>query len=138
MHKLRVKVRPLNLGIQDAHIRRRFPGFIKTPRGGFGVWSGPIQPQPVSPVYMVQIVYHLKKHPRVYVIKPQLVRGAPHLYKDRSLCLYWPPEWDWSPDCLIANTIIPWTASWLLFYELWLDTGKWLGPSSHQKPGLPT
>ena len=34
-------------------------------------------------------------------------------------------------DQLIANTIIPWTGSWLFFYELWLDTGKWLGPSSH-------
>lgn len=32
---------------------------------------------------------------------------------------------------LIAKTILPWTALWLYYYELWLDTGKWLGPSSH-------
>jgi hypothetical protein len=32
---------------------------------------------------------------------------------------------------LIATTILPWTALWLYYYELWLDTGKWLGPSSH-------
>jgi hypothetical protein len=32
---------------------------------------------------------------------------------------------------LIATTLIPWTALWLYYYELWLDTGKWLGPSSH-------
>ena len=60
-------------------------------------------------------------------------RGAAP-YPDGSLCLYWPHEWWWRSDCIIAETIIPWTASWLYFYELWLDTGEWLGPSSHSAP----
>ena len=36
---------------------------------------------------------------------------------------------------MIADTILPWAALWLVFYELWCDTGRWLGPSSHdQRP----
>ncbi len=27
----------------------------------------------------------------------------------------------------IDDTIIPWTAEWLVFYELWKDTGTWQG-----------
>lgn len=71
MHKFRVEAHPLNLGIQDAHIRRRFPGFKKSSLAGVGIWTGQIQPQPVSPAYTIKIVYHLKSSPRVYVIKPQ-------------------------------------------------------------------
>ncbi len=64
----------------------------------------------------------------------------PHLYADGSLCLYWPKEWRWSRKAIIAETILPWAANWLLYYELWLDTGEWLGPSSHdphKEPGDP-
>ena len=136
MHKFQVKKRYLNLAIQDAQIKRRFPEFKKNALIGLAKWTGPLQPRPVSPVYMIKITYQLQKLPRVYVIDPQLAHGAPHLYKDHGLCLYWPAEWQWSPDYLIADTIIPWTSSWLLYYELWLDTGEWLGPSSHRIPGL--
>lgn len=34
---------------------------------------------------------------------------------------------------MIAETIVPWTALWLLYYELWLETDEWLGPEApHQ------
>lgn len=92
---------------------------------------GYLQPQFTSPRYLVKVVYKLKDIPRVWVVSPTLHRKAVHLYADKHLCLYWPKEWNWRSDQLIANTIIPWTGSWLFFYELWLDTGKWLGPSSH-------
>lgn len=92
---------------------------------------GYLQPQFTSPLYLVKVVYKLKDIPRVWVVSPTLHPKAVHLYADKHLCLYWPKEWGWRSDQLIANTIIPWTGSWLFFYELWLDTGKWLGPSSH-------
>ena len=30
----------------------------------------------------------------------------------------------------IHETIIPWTAEWLVFYELWQLTGEWYGAAS--------
>ena len=27
----------------------------------------------------------------------------------------------------IADTIVPWTAEWLVYYEIWLMTGEWYG-----------
>jgi hypothetical protein len=92
-----------------------------------------LQPGEISPIYQVEIEYRHRKAPTVKVMQPTIVAGAPHLYKDGSLCLYWPKEWNWQDNELIAEIIIPWTALWLYYYELWLDTGKWLGPSSHDQ-----
>lgn len=115
-------------------MRKHFPGFKGRLRRGRAVWQGPLQPRATSPRYQVKIVYQLQGLPKVYVLSPPLEQAAEHLYADGSLCLYWPQEWSWHPNKLIAKTIIPWAASWLYFYELWLDTGIWLGPSSHDTP----
>ncbi|MDY0295864.1 MAG: hypothetical protein RB296_00975 [Acidobacteriota bacterium] len=32
---------------------------------------------------------------------------------------------------IIAKTIVPWASEWLIFYELWLATGEWLGGGIH-------
>ena len=121
----------LNNLIQNRQIQNRFPQFKMQGRGDTVAWIGRLQPTDLSPVYTLQINYTLWKTPKVYVLSPALHPKAVHLYPDRHLCLYWPPEWDWKPDKLIANTIIPWSGSWLYYYEIWLDTGRWLGPSSH-------
>lgn len=124
----------LNLAIQDLHIRHRFPAFTCHLHRGCGVWRGTLQPRLISPAYHIEISYVLKQVPKVKVISPPLLKGTPHLYRNGTLCLYWPARWWWQSDELIADTLIPWTASWLYFYELWLDTGDWLGPSSHDNP----
>jgi hypothetical protein len=85
----------------------------------------------MSPIYQIEVEYKLKKVPIVKIVNPPLASKAPHLYRDGYLCLYWPKVWMWQQDDLVAETIIPWAASWLYYYELWLDTGNWLGPSSH-------
>lgn len=72
--------------------------------------------------------------PTVRVERPKLKPGAPHLYPDGRLCLYYPPDRRWHSGYLLADTILPWTASWLYFYELWLDTDEWLGPSAPHDP----
>ena len=123
--------RVLNLAVQDSHVKRRFPLFSCMIHGGYVVWRGYLQPRLTSPQYQIEIRYNFKKTPKVWVISPPVIKGAPHIFREGNLCLYWPPEWSWKPDQLIAKTIIPWTASWLFYYELWLDTSKWLGPSSH-------
>ncbi len=125
------KVRPLNLAMQATHIRHRFPQFACRIQQGCAIWRGALQPRLTSPLYQVEISYKQKKLPKVRVISPPLAANAPHLYSDGTLCLYWPKEWRWQPDTLIAETILPWTASWLYYYELWLDTDQWLAPSSH-------
>lgn len=133
--KLPRQARIFNLAVQNIHIQRRFPGFTCRISKGCATWRGYLQPQSISPVYQVEIKYKLKQIPKVKVISPPLAHNAPHLYNDRSLCLYWPKEWWWQQNDLIAEIIIPWTLSWLYFYELWLDTSKWLGPSSHDVIG---
>ena len=97
-------------------------------------WKGTLQPTPDSPVYTVRIVYMRKRAPQVWVLHPRLHENAPHRYKDKSLCLYWPKEWRWSARESIADTIVGWTAIWLYYYEVWLVTDEWHGPSSHMEP----
>jgi hypothetical protein len=43
---------------------------------------------------------------------------------------YWPDEDRWKSSDDIHKKIIPWLAEWLVFYELFLITGKWLGPEA--------
>lgn len=97
---------------------------------------GELQPRITSPVYSVEIRYKYREFPKVRVVSPDLTDNPPHCYGDGTLCLYWPKEWRWDPSHLIADTILPWAALWLFYYELWLDTGKWLGPSSHDEIGV--
>jgi len=68
-------------------------------------------------------------NPDVTVIAPRLEVpdgiSLPHTFPSDRLCLYWRGQWDASMS--IAKTIVPWTSEWLLHYELWQITGKWLG-----------
>ena len=124
----------INLALQNRYVQQRFPDFSCHINNGRAVWYGYLQPRTISSVYKVKIEYNPRLLPKVKVLFPKLASKTPHLYCDKSLCLYWPKEWRWQPDTLIADAIIPWTASWLYYYELWLDTDKWLGPSSHDDP----
>lgn len=120
------------LPIQNLNVQRKFPQFRYSKHRECGMWSGWLQPTDFSPKYAVQVQYEVDDIPKVHVLSPILHPKAVHLYADKRLCLFWPKEWIWRPDRLISDTIIPWTGSWLFFYEIWLDTDKWLGPSSHE------
>lgn len=125
----------VSLAIQDFQIRQRFPGFQRRPRRvGEGLWTGTLQPRESSPAYQVELRYRIGRAPTVKVLRPALAVGAPHLYGDGTLCLYWTKDWRWSSDQFITKTILPWAADWLHYYELWLDCGKWLGPESPHGP----
>lgn len=52
------------------------------------------------------------------------------MYGDGRLCLYDYREQPWRDGDNIHEKIIPWTAEWLVFYELYLIRGKWLGPEA--------
>jgi len=64
------------------------------------------------------------------VIQPRLAlhpdaHAPPHVYPGDQLCLYYPGEW--RHDMLLVATVLPWTAEWLIHYEVWLVTGQWTG-----------
>ncbi|HRD68114.1 MAG TPA: hypothetical protein PKY50_18415 [Candidatus Competibacter sp.] len=85
------------------------------------------------------------KIPVVRVLFPRLVMNfaaqeeapLPHVYFDVSdyplspLCLFDPQSDEWDRTMYIADTIIPWAARWLAFYELWETTGRWYGGGRH-------
>lgn len=118
-------------------MRQLFPQFqFRVMRGNSLEWRGTLQPTLESPLYHTRIVHEHATSPRVYVDRPTLHGSAPHMYRGESLCLYWPLEWAWRPECSLADTIVPWAALWLYYYELWIVTGEWLGPSSPHQPSL--
>jgi hypothetical protein len=123
---------------QIAKMRQLFPQFKYKVTAASGViWRGWLQPQETSQSYQIRIQHTPGSAPRVYVDSPPLAEGVHHLNSDGSLCLYWPKEWRWTPQTVMAETILVWAAMWLFYYELWLEIGEWLGPEapgSKQEP----
>ncbi|MEX2345573.1 MAG: hypothetical protein WD604_08165 [Balneolaceae bacterium] len=90
---------------------------------------GKIQPTDLSIEYTINLTYDGHGAPRVYVIDPELPYDIDaHMYSDKRLCLYYPEEDPWAHYKSIADTVIPWTAEWLVYYELYQIDGKWHGP----------
>ena len=93
------------------------------------VWRAPLQPSAASDSYTIRLEYSLASRPKITVEEPELIRPdgkpLPHTFEGDELCLHYAEEWE-SSD-LIVSTIVPWISEWLLYYELWLITGKWHG-----------
>lgn len=123
---MRRGARPLTLMEQFIDTRNHFRG-VTYSRGSIAL---PLRPTSLSPTYRVRIDYKPEKSPKVYVVAPTLVGNPPHVYKGGHLCLYW-HEYDNSMG--FGETIVPWTAEWLYFYELWQVRGEWLAPESPHK-----
>jgi hypothetical protein len=124
---------------QDQQMRARHPRFRSvTNRGNRILWTGLLQPTPRSDSYEVEIEYEVPVRPEVRILSPRLriqegCLRPPHTFEDWSLCVH--EARDWNANILIALTIVPWICAWLYFYEVWLDTGAWLGGGTH--PDLP-
>lgn len=124
-----------SIGYQILAMRSCFPQFQFTRRkGSAAIWVGTLQPRDQSPLYKVKVVYSPPKDPRIWVLSPVLKDTVPHRYRNKSLCLYYPKDYSWTEDHYIAATIIPWTAEWLLLYEVWDKTGTWYGPEAPHPP----
>ena len=123
MKSIRIPRTNPDIGLQIQWMKTYFPQFkYKNHR-----WRGTLNPRSNSPNYKVEVRYRGRKSPMVFVTEPIIAFDAPHRYSDKSLCLYYPPDWKWSEDKIIAQTIIPWTSFWLLCYEYWLEEGEWYG-----------
>ena len=128
------KRRFLSLDQQAARLRALFPGFKIRLSGGPLEARGHLHPAPACAIYEVRIEYRWGHPPRVFVISPMLVcnregEAPPHRFSSpgNPLCLYYGKDNEWSAHSYIAETIVPWTCEYLLFYELWQASGIWWG-----------
>jgi hypothetical protein len=74
----------------------------------------------------------------VFIEEPDLTmladgRKLPHVYEQKPprLCLYMPRTCEWTSSARIDETIVPWTALWLFYFEEWLASGNWKGGGEH-------
>ena len=124
---------------QFAAMKRVFPEFTIQWKKSSIVFIGPIQPTAMSEIYTVQIACSAKGNvssPTVRVLNPKLNKGpngedVPHLYPNKSLCLYLPLSGEFTSSKYVAETLVPWVSLWLYYYEQWQITGKWLGGGVH-------
>ncbi|MBU5220469.1 hypothetical protein KQI67_28255 [Bacillus albus] len=116
----------LSIPKQCLKIQQCFPSFKYFKEG---YWIGRLRPTSSSSFYTVKIIYK-RFNPKVFIIEPCIHREVPHLYGDGSLCLYYPNDNSYNDSLFIADTIIPWTAEWLYYYEKWLEDGIWWGPEA--------
>lgn len=128
--------RPLTISQQAHKMRGGWPGFNLKFKPGVVIWTGAMQPTPLSDTYQVQVRYAIGSKPKITVLYPILRRNlkgekVPHRYSDGTLCLYQPRYGEWTPQLFIADTILPWISLWLAHYEYWLATGEWHGGGEH-------
>ena len=78
--------------------------------------------------YRVRIEYRAGNFPQVYIVEPRIIpNGEIHIYKEGCLCLFYPGDMRWKDSTSIAEHTIPWIYEWIIYYELYLLTGKWEG-----------
>jgi len=124
--------RILTVAMQAESLRAAFPASRVTYNKNIALtWVDQLQPTPLSEVYKVKIKYRRGNRPEVSVLEPQLRardgEAIPHVFKGEELCLFRYKYDEWDPTMFIAVTIVPWTALWLLHYEIWRVTGEWCG-----------
>lgn len=107
-------------------------------RGGAITWRYSASPSPLSRVYNIRIDFKQGGVPRIFVEAPDLHvlaggRRIPHLYQQTPprLCLYLPRTFEWQSWMRLDQTIVPWTALWLFYFEEWLVSDDWKGGGTH-------
>lgn len=107
-------------------------------RGNVLSWVFPVTPTPLSRCYAARIEYRQGTSPEVFIDDPDLTvvsegRRLPHVYEQSPtrLCLYLPGSGEWGAWMRLDQTIVPWTALWLFYFEEWLISGKWAGGGQH-------
>jgi hypothetical protein len=136
------KRKPMGIHEQCCRLKHAFPGFrIREDRDKLVV-EGELQPTDMGATYTVRIEYEIGSAPEVTLVSPLLRnrpdgRRPPHIYVGDKLCLNLPGAGEWTSLKALADTIVPWTAEWLFFYEIWHATGKWHGGGVAPEPKDP-
>lgn len=126
------KPKSLTLAQQRIGVSSHFPGFRYSGNHKVGIWTGSLRPGDECDTYKVKIEYKPGSRPKLTVLSPKLYKRAdqsriPHVYPGDHPCVYFPKTGEWHSGRPIGNTIIPWLAVWLYYYEVWFVTGDWLG-----------
>jgi hypothetical protein len=107
--------------------------------GGF-TWRYSATPSPLSRDYDIRIEFKQGGRPEIFVDTPDLHalaegRRIPHLYQQKPprLCLYLPKACEWQSWMRFDQTIVPWAALWLFYFEEWLASDDWKGGGMHPK-----
>lgn len=134
MNRLRWK----NLSEQAAALRCKYPQFETSLERQRLIVKGILKPTQRSEAYHFILKYSLFGSPEVRIVSPVLKQNSkgdkiPHMYSQKTLCLFQPKYKEFKRNDFLCDTIIPWTSLWLYFYELWHLTGKWLGGGEHPK-----
>ena len=112
------------------------PGSAGTAKRGHLSWRGQFQPTLASAVYTVEIRHTVGHRPDIRVIEPVLERrpgeALPHVFPRDLLCVYQGDQWTADKP---LTAILPWITEWLLYFELWLATGLWLGGGHEVRTG---
>lgn len=80
--------------------------------------------------YIIKIIYSQYEKIKIFLIDSHDNKiipsdDTPHLYRDSSLCLYYFNEWH--EGMAMYDTIMPWIIEWLINYEQYPRTKKWMG-----------
>ena len=129
----------LSMGKQLFALKSRFPSSRVTHDKGKLVWTTEITPADGCETYNLRLTWSKGRFPEVWASGGALERcddfgSIPHKFgfdakaKSVNLCLQ---RRDWNGRQLIADTYVPWAMEWLVFFELWLATGEWLGGGEH-------
>jgi hypothetical protein len=107
-------------------------------RAGLLTWRYVATPSPLSRDYDVRIDFKQGGRPQIFVETPDLRalagrRRIPHLYQQKPprLCLYLPQTNEWQLWMRLDQTIVPWAALWLFYFEEWLVSDDWKGGGMH-------
>lgn len=136
--------RRIPLAIQRLHLQTQTNGACNSQKHDLIRWEYSTTPYALSRTYQVLITYMRGGTPDAFVFYPNLDilaagRTIPHIYRSRTcsysestcLCLYRLKYGDWSPQMLLAHTVVPWVDLWLLYFEEWLITNEWKGGGEH-------
>lgn len=113
----------------------KYPQLKVQLRRNIAIWTGEWCPSVVSDIYQLEITYKFRYRPRIAILQPTLRLAQeqtklPHVYEGQNdICVHRPEQWN--SRLLIADTIMPWISQWLYFYEVWTQTGAWLGKGTH-------
>jgi hypothetical protein len=120
------------LRYQQILIEKNFPFLKCSITNKVLTCTGWIQPEDSKGPYKIKIEYVAGCEPKSSILHPKIEPSKEiHMYKDYSLCLYYPPDMKWDEKTRVYQYTIPWISEWIIFYEIYLlNGGEWEGRES--------
>lgn len=124
--------------LQLFHLKARDSSGVGKSHCGRLIWKWSVQPTPLSRIYQARLECDNYGKPSVYIDSPDIKllasgKHLPHVYDQdkKKLCLYLPGSGQWNNNLFLADTVVPWTSLWLMYFEEWVWSGEWQGGGEH-------